>query len=503
MAQEDLPGRIGRYEVVRKLGRGGMGIVYEGRDPNIGRHVAIKTARRDVLADSGDASVMLERFLREARAAGVLNHPNIVTIYDAGEESGLAYIAMEFVEGGDLYSWVDKRGGLTPEEAVEVIAPVCEALAYAHERGIVHRDIKPANILVSVDGRPCIADFGIAHVAGSQLTREGALVGTPHYMSPEQFTGRPVDGRTDLFAVAVMLYELLSGEKPFQGAAMTAVMHNVLKTNPLPLSDLNPAVNTVLSAVVSRALSKDPRRRYPDGSAMAKALRETLKENPDPAVTGITPFDEPTLEADTLGKSALSIHSSETMRTPSGSHPLDATKPLLQTPATSIRLDESTGSSYRHMRRRTGHPFLWRAVVLMALLGLVAAGLVYIQYPQNGFFQLMKTGFAGKSIHEIEFTVKDTGYPPQPLKVRLRLTDVSNEAKPQEPLFEQEINEILKYTLPENRTVTIAHYEVFRPDAPPEAKPIRYGDCLPQKHDDSISVPIELMASELLSPPAP
>lgn len=184
------PERLGRYRVVRELGRGAMGVVYEGEDPVIGRRVAIKTARRDVLESSGRAEELMARFLREARAAGALNHPNIITIYDANEEGGIAYIAMEYVDSGTLQDIMAGKRRIGPEDAVRIGASVCQALAAAHDRGVIHRDIKPANIMMLADGTVKVADFGIAHVSDSSLTQEGAMIGTPHFMSPEQFMGR-------------------------------------------------------------------------------------------------------------------------------------------------------------------------------------------------------------------------------------------------------------------------------------------------------------------------
>jgi len=277
----DMPKKLGRYEIVRELGKGAMGVVYEGLDPNISRRVAIKTARRDVLESSGLASEMMERFLREARAAGNLSHPNIITIYDSAEEDGLAYIAMEYLEGGDLRDTIENRRSLEIEDIAEMGAAICDALAVAHDQGIIHRDIKPANILVPVNGPLKVADFGIAHVADSNLTQDGAMIGTPHYMSPEQFMGQKVDGRSDLFSVAIILYELLTGEKPFSGEALSTVMHHVIKTTPAAPSELNVNVPPALDAVVLKALAKRPAQRFIDGRAMAKALREAVKPNPD------------------------------------------------------------------------------------------------------------------------------------------------------------------------------------------------------------------------------
>ena len=278
---------MGRYQVVRELGKGAMGVVYEGLDPNIGRKVAIKTARRDFLEASGRAGEMLERFLREARAAGALNHPNIVTIYDADEENDIAYIAMEFVEGGDLEDLIEKQRRFTPEEVIKMVAPICSALSVAHGEGIVHRDIKPANIMLLNDGTVKIGDFGIARVSDSNLTQEGTVMGTPYYMSPEQVMGQKVDGRSDLFSVGVIIYEMLTGEKPFSGEALSTVMHNVTRVNPVEPKELNFSINDCLNKVVMKTLSKRPGDRYQSGTAMAAALVESLKENSDPAVTGV------------------------------------------------------------------------------------------------------------------------------------------------------------------------------------------------------------------------
>ncbi|MBL7644971.1 MAG: protein kinase [Candidatus Hydrogenedentes bacterium] len=284
MADPKMPAKLGRYEVIRELGKGAMGVVYEGKDPNIGRRVAIKTARREVVEASGMADEMMERFLREAKAAGALNHPNIITIYDAAEEDGMAYIAMEYLEGGDLADIVDSRKRLGMEEIVEIGANICEALHVAHEHGVVHRDIKPANILMPKDKPLKVADFGIAHVSDSNLTQDGALIGTPHYMSPEQFMGQKLDGRSDLFSVGNILYELTTGEKPFGGEALSTVMHRVIKIDPVSPTELNFAIPDALAGVIMKALSKRPASRFKTGNEMAAALRESLKENPNPAI---------------------------------------------------------------------------------------------------------------------------------------------------------------------------------------------------------------------------
>jgi len=281
---DNLPKRLGRYEILREIGKGAMGIVYEGRDPKINRRVAIKTARRDVMEASGMAEEMMQRFLREARAAGSLNHPNVITIYDASENDEVAWIAMEFLVGRDLRQILRERSTLSQEEIASIGAEVCEGLAVAHDLGIVHRDVKPANIMVLESGNIKVTDFGIAHVADSNLTLDGSLIGTPHYMSPEQFMGQPVDARSDLFSVGILLYELLTGAKPFNGEALSTVMHQVMKTRPAEPRKLNAEVSDALYAVITKALSKRPQDRYQDGRMMARALRECLKPEPDMAI---------------------------------------------------------------------------------------------------------------------------------------------------------------------------------------------------------------------------
>ena len=290
MSDETLvptPRTRGRYEIVSELGRGGMGVVYEAFDPVIKRRVAIKTARLDVFAQAGQAEEMMTRFIREAQAAGALNHPNIITIYDTGEHEGISFIVMEFIEGGDLHDQLAAGHRWDPNEVVELGAALAAALAAAHEQGIVHRDIKPANIMLPTRGQAKIADFGIAHVSDSKLTRQGDMIGTPYYMSPEQFMGQKADARSDLFSLAIILYEMLTGERPFRGQALNTVMHECLKTVPTPPQELNFAVPPALGAVILKALEKSPLHRYQNGTAFAEALRESVKETPNPVITKV------------------------------------------------------------------------------------------------------------------------------------------------------------------------------------------------------------------------
>ncbi len=262
--------QIGRYQVTGELGKGAMGVVYRALDPTIGREVALKTMRLDVAGM--DNQELLQRFRNEARAAGALNHPNIVTIYDAGEQEGLFYIAMEYIEGQTLHSLLLEKHVLPVEQLIQITRQVCAGLNYAHARHVVHRDIKPANMMITADGTVKIMDFGIAK-AGGGVTSTGQVLGTPNYMSPEQVKGKPLDGRSDLFSVGVMLYEMLTGEKPFTGQNVTTIIYKIVNENPIPPRELDVTVHPGLSAVVTKALAKSPDERYQTAAELARDLQ--------------------------------------------------------------------------------------------------------------------------------------------------------------------------------------------------------------------------------------
>ncbi|MFT8674385.1 MAG: protein kinase [Acetobacter sp.] len=272
--------RLGKYELRRILGKGAMGTVYEGYDPVIDRTVAIKTVRL-VDADSEDAQAIeeLERFRREAKAAGRLQHPNIVGVFDYGETDDLAYIVMEYVDGTTLKQVLDNGERYGVEDVVRLMDALLAGLQFSHDRGVVHRDIKPANVMLTSGGEIKIADFGIARIESSSFTQAGTILGTPAYMSPEQFMGQRVDARTDIYSTGVMLYQILTGDKPFDGG-LTAIMHKVLNTEPLPPSALSVAVTPALDHVVLTAMAKQPDRRYASASAFAAALRNALLAEP-------------------------------------------------------------------------------------------------------------------------------------------------------------------------------------------------------------------------------
>ncbi|HYR29969.1 MAG TPA: serine/threonine-protein kinase, partial [Thermoanaerobaculia bacterium] len=224
--------KLGRYEVVRELGKGAMGIVYLAKDPLIGRLVALKTIRAAAHADDDETKEFQQRFIREAQAAGILNHPSIVTVHDIGQDDslGTSFIAMEYVEGNNLKEVLSQGRTLSFEMIADLVSQVADALDFAHAKGIVHRDVKPANIILLEGNRAKITDFGIAKIAagGANLTSTGQFLGTPNYMAPEQIKGAPVDGRTDIFALGICLYECLTRRKPFGGDSLTSISYKIV-----------------------------------------------------------------------------------------------------------------------------------------------------------------------------------------------------------------------------------------------------------------------------------
>ena len=272
----ELPAKFGRFEVIDILGRGAMGVVYRAKDSALSRTVAIKTV--SLTGSATERDVHEKRFLQEARAAGSLSHPAIITIYDVGREGDTAFIAMELLEGQDLRDLIGTVS-LTPSQSVEIAAAVADGLAFAHERGIIHRDIKPGNIMVLPDGRVKIMDFGIAHVHEPTVkTQTGVLLGSPQYMSPEQIVGQPIDHRADIFALGLVLYEMLTGVKPFQAEDIPELTFKVANLPAMPPSHLAPDLPPVVDFIIARALKKKPDERYATAADMAKDLRDALKE---------------------------------------------------------------------------------------------------------------------------------------------------------------------------------------------------------------------------------
>jgi len=266
---------IGRYRVEALLGTGAMGEVYRAHDPAIDRLVAIKVVRPELVAGSGGEQ-LLERFRREARAAGRRFHPNIVAIWDFGDDNGMPFLVMELVEGHSLDQVIKSSGPLPPVRSAGIIAQVLSALGFAHENGIVHRDVKPSNIMVLQGDQVKVADFGIARLEASEFTIVGDLLGTPAYMAPEQLSGGSIDHRTDLFAAGVILFEMLSGVKPFRGKSITEIMSFMETRGPEDIRALNPAVPEALQRVIRKSVAFDPAQRYPAAAAFVKAVADAL-----------------------------------------------------------------------------------------------------------------------------------------------------------------------------------------------------------------------------------
>lgn len=266
-----VPEKIGRYVIESILGRGAMGVIYRAHDPMIDRPVALKLVNTDLL-EGDDRAAFIERFQREARAAARCAHSNIVAIYDYALHGNDPYIAMEFVAGRSLAQVVEASGRMPIDVSVMIARQMLDALASAHGRGVVHRDIKPANVLLTADGRVKVTDFGISRIGGSSLTQTGALIGTPNYMSPEQCRGEEVDARSDLFSTAAVLYELLTGERPFTGRNFHEVTYQLLYGEPAPLTKHLPEAPVALIAFMTKALARDPARRFDKAEAMAAAL---------------------------------------------------------------------------------------------------------------------------------------------------------------------------------------------------------------------------------------
>ena len=274
------PTALGRYQIVKELGRGAMGVVFLGKDPTIQRFVAIKTMRLDEIDGPEELKQFRDRFFREAESTGRLSHPNIVTVYDAGEQDGLAYIAMEYLEGTTLANYCQKGALLPAKQVLQIVATVAEALDYAHSQDVVHRDIKPANIMILKNRLVKVMDFGIAKVASQSKTQTSMILGTPRYMSPEQAAGKNVDGRSDVFSLGIVLFELLTGEKPFGAENMPALVMKISKSPHPPLMKYRRDLPTRVQSIVDRALQKEVPHRYRHASDFAQDLRDVYQVMP-------------------------------------------------------------------------------------------------------------------------------------------------------------------------------------------------------------------------------
>jgi len=288
--------KLGRYELMRVLGKGAMGIVYEGRDPNLDRRVAIKTVKVENLSEEAAAEYE-HRFRTEARSAARLQHPNIVSVYDSDRDGDIAFLVMEYIQGDDLKHHLDRGVRYSLEQSLKMIRDLLSALDYAHKQGIVHRDIKPANLLIEPGGRVKLTDFGVARIQdSSEATRtQGSMVGTLKYMSPEQVQGQKIDSRADLFSVGVVLYQLLTDKRPFDGDNDFSIIHQIIGHNPAPPSSFNARLPTAIDAVVARALAKNREERFASARDFAVALQSAIRRAEDQT---IVPPADPFKKAD-------------------------------------------------------------------------------------------------------------------------------------------------------------------------------------------------------------
>ncbi|HEX4593795.1 MAG TPA: protein kinase [Bryobacteraceae bacterium] len=355
--------QIGRYRILDELGRGATGVVYRAQDPAIGRIIAIKTIRLSDFTDETERDRLRERLFREAQSAGILSHPNIVTIYDIAEENGLAYIFMEYVEGPPLEKILNSQEVLGKDVALSIFRQTATALDYAHRKGIVHRDIKPANILIHEGALAKITDFGVAKILSQQMTQSGVMMGTPNYMSPEQVQGHAVDGRADQFSLAVIAYEMLTGEKPFVADHLPSLLYRIVREDPVPPQRLNPTLGPQVEVALRKALSKNATERYASCMEFVEALAVACNTNPNwrPIRRSIAQ----TLP--TLGAGAAIDHTSA--RPPAA--PLRKTEPA---PAPAIPIEMPAVRPIRRDESENRNPLL-RSLMWM-LIGVGLVGLV-------------------------------------------------------------------------------------------------------------------------------
>jgi len=352
--------QIGRYRILDELGRGATGIVYRAQDPAIGRVIAIKTIRLSDFTDETERDRLRERLFREAQSAGILSHPNIVTIYDIAEENGLAYIFMEYVDGPPLEKILNSHEVLGKDVALSIFRQTATALDYAHRKGIVHRDIKPANILIHEGALAKITDFGVAKILSQQMTQSGVMMGTPNYMSPEQVQGHAVDGRADQFSLAVIAYEMLTGEKPFVADHLPSLLYRIVREDPVPPQRLNPSLGPQVEVVLRKALSKNGTERFAACMEFIEALAVACNANPSwrplPRATAHT--------LPTLGAGAAIDHTAVRPPAPPVRKPQPAPSPSIPVempPARTIRRDEA----------ESGNPLLRSLMWMLVGIGLV------------------------------------------------------------------------------------------------------------------------------------
>lgn len=365
--------KTGRYQLLDELGRGAMGVVYRAHDPVIGRDVAVKTMHLSADGSGANRPEFLSRFQTEARAAGILTHPNIVVVYDAGEEEGTFYITMELVEGRSLHSLLEEHQAFPLPRAVRIIEQACSALEYAHKHNIIHRDVKPANLMITADDTVKVTDFGTAKILRFNTTQTAAVIGTPSYMSPEQIKGKTVDGRSDIFALGVILYELVTGEKPFPGQNITTVIYKIVNEEPIPPRELEPSINPGLCNVIARALAKDPTARFQTCGELLEALKNYRNFEPGTR-SHLRASYLPTPPAPKLSLRPVQPHST------SGQPAINITLPdiarAIPVPAAGHTLYDAAAHKARQRKRST----FWFSLLL---LGVISATSFYIR-PYTG-----------------------------------------------------------------------------------------------------------------------
>lgn len=393
----DLP-QLGRYEIISELGRGAMGVVYKARDPLLDRAVAIKTVN---MAPEEDGAAQYEaRFQQEARAAGGLNHPNIVTIHDIGKSGSTAYMAMEFIEGVELRTLLRSGEPLPLPQAVSVGAQIAEGLAYAHRRGVVHRDIKPPNIMVLQNGLVKITDFGIARMRTSAVqTQTGTMMGSPKYMSPEQVLGQRADHRSDIFSLGILLYEMLAGSAPFAGETLTAIMYQIVNFAPPAPSAVKLVVPEMLDVIIAKTLAKPLQERYQDAAELARDLRAcervlaSAAGTPplEPRSPGFSPGDRPVpaddgAKAAVLARAVVHTRRSDRGARPGGESPargvaraFDSNEATMRLAALTVTAPDAVDFAAPSVIRREQRGWGRRdtvAVAFSALAGLLVAALI-------------------------------------------------------------------------------------------------------------------------------
>jgi tRNA A-37 threonylcarbamoyl transferase component Bud32 len=354
--------QVGRYQIVGELGRGAMGVVYQALDPAIGRTIAIKSIRLQDLTDEAERTRLRERLFREAQSAGILSHPNIVTIYDIAEQDGMAYIFMEFVNGPPFEKMLKVEQAPDKETLLSIFRQTAAALDYAHKKGIVHRDIKPANIMIHEDGTAKITDFGVAKIMSQQMTLSGTMMGTPSYMSPEQVQSTPITGRADQFSLAVIVYEALTGEKPFAAEYMPTLLYKIVREDPVPPQRLNTTLNAQVETTLRKALAKVPEDRYDTCTDFITALAAACNASPAwmPLPRGASP------QMPTAGSDAELAETVADIRPPADPDETVLMAPVKAPVARVIEIAEEPSHTLRNVL------FGFAAVVVIGIVGLVA-----------------------------------------------------------------------------------------------------------------------------------